>query len=98
MSKQNGFFQSTQFVVYFLQFAFGFAGGNYPCPRLINEFIITAEEGTYHNSMIALSVETHKTNSAPIVIARCWLEGVDQFHGFKFRRSAQCTGRKSFGH
>src|ERR1043165_1807367 len=86
LRQTDGLFYSAQFVIYFLQLAFGFAGCNHTGAGLIDQFILTAHKGADHNSMITLPIETHKPNGATIITSGSWLKSIYEFHGLEFRR------------
>src|SRR6516162_2791492 len=45
--------------------------------------------------MNTTAVETHKTNTAPIIATLRWFDLIYQLHSFEFWRTTECTGRES---
>src|SRR5688572_25718906 len=91
----DGAFERIEFIIYFLQFTFGFACRNYSCTSLVKQGVLPAEESAYHDGVIATAIKSHEAKTSAIKASCGGLKGFNQFHCFELGSTTQCSRRKS---
>ena len=96
-SHLDGFFQSSKFIIDFIQFILLNRCGDNPCPCLVKQGIVPAHERTDHDGMIYVPVKTEISDGPSIETPARGLVVVDEFHCPEFGRSGKGSCRKGIG-
>ena len=93
-SQEDGFLQSSQLVVYFLQFIVLVTLGYDAASSLEPEFVVTAYKGADGDGLVQVAVESDEPDATSVSASVVRFYFADQLHGLHLRSSTQGTGWK----
>lgn len=94
LCHQYGLSESTELVVYFLQFIVLVALCHNAATSLEPQFVVAANEGSYGYGLVKTAVKADETYATTVCTAVVWLIFRDKLHGTYLWCTAERTGRE----